>query len=113
MLVSTVSGGGEIERKFLKIHSGRVKNYLWERGIQLSDGSKRKKKAELFDLCKKAATMKQIKIASTNKVCKKLLKEKLQRNEGKFPVQKHFYCSNIPSPISLILTTTALNSLYS
>ena len=79
MLVSTVSGGGEIERKFLKIHSGRVKNYLWERGIQLSDSSKRKKKAELFDLCKKAATMKQIKIASTNKSLQKAVEGEITK----------------------------------
>ena len=37
---------------------------MWERGIQLSEGGKGKKKAELFDLCKKAAAMKQIKLAS-------------------------------------------------
>ena len=36
-----------------------MKNHFWERDIQLSDGSKGKKKAELFDLCKKAAAMKQ------------------------------------------------------
>ena len=47
--------GGENERKFLEIQCGRVKYYLWERGIQLSDGGKGKKKAELFDLYKKAA----------------------------------------------------------
>ena len=36
--------GGENERKFLKIHCGRVKNYLWERGIQLSNDSKGKER---------------------------------------------------------------------
>ena len=41
---------------------GKVKNYLWERGIQLSDGGKGMEKAELFDLCKKAAAVKQIKL---------------------------------------------------
>ena len=56
--------GGENERKFLEIQSERVKNYLWERGIQLSDGGKGKKKAELFDLCKKAAAMKQVQQAT-------------------------------------------------
>ena len=42
--------GGENERKFVEIHCGRVKNYLCERGTQLSNGSKGKKR-ELFDLC--------------------------------------------------------------
>ena len=67
---SKYCGGGVIERIFLKIHSGRVKNYLWERRIQLSDSSKRKKKQNFFYLCKIAATMKQIKTASTTKDCK-------------------------------------------
>ena len=62
--------GGVIERIFLKIQSGRVKNYLWERRIQLSDSSKRKKKQNFFYLCKIAATMKQIKTASTTKDCR-------------------------------------------
>ena len=62
--------GGEIERKFLEIQCGRVKNYLWERGIQLGDGGKGKKKAELFDLCKNAATMKQIQLAASAEDCK-------------------------------------------
>ena len=48
------------------------------------------KKGELFDLCQKAATMKQIKIASSAKEYKRLFKEKLQTSEGKFPVQKIF-----------------------
>ena len=63
---------GVNERKFLEIHCGRVKNYLWERGIQPSDGGKGKKKAELFDLCKKAAVMKQIQLAASakdHKIC--------------------------------------------
>ena len=41
-----------------------MKNHLWERGIQLSEGWKGKTKAELFDLYKRAAAMKQIKLAS-------------------------------------------------
>ena len=36
--------GGENERKFVEIHCGRVKNYLCERGTQLSNDSKGKKK---------------------------------------------------------------------
>ena len=39
-----------------------MKNYLRERGIQLNNGGKGKKKAELFDLYKKAAAMKKIKL---------------------------------------------------
>ena len=50
----------------------------------------KRKKSELFDLCKKAVTMKQIKIASSAKNCEELLKEKLPTSEGKFPVQKSF-----------------------
>ena len=50
----------------------------------------KEKKAELFDLCKKAAIMKQIKIASFADDSKKLLKEKLRKSEGKFPVQNIF-----------------------
>ena len=43
---------------------------MWERGIQLSDGGKGKKKAELFDLCKIAAAMKQIQPADLLKTAK-------------------------------------------
>ena len=60
---------------------------MWERGIQLSEGGKGKKKAELFDLCKKAAAMKQIKLASyvsSAKDRKQLLEEKLQTSEQIF-----------------------------
>ena len=39
-----------------------LKNYLRERGIQLSDGGKGRRKAELLDLCQKAAAMKQRKL---------------------------------------------------
>ena len=48
----------------------------------------KKKKTELFDLCKKAATVKWIKVASFASDSKKLLKEKLRTSEGKFPVTK-------------------------
>ena len=60
---------------------------MWERGIQLSEGGKGKKKAELFDLCKKAVAMKEIKLASyfsSAKDRKKLLEEKLQTSEQIF-----------------------------
>ena len=48
---------------------------------------KERKKAELFDLCKKAAAMKQIKLASyvsSTKDRRKLLEEKLQTSEQIF-----------------------------
>ena len=48
----------------------------------------KKKKTELCDLCKKAATVKQIKVASFASDSKKLLKDKLRTSEGKFPVPK-------------------------
>ena len=55
------------ERKFLEIQCGREEFFFFkERSIQLSDGSKGKKKAELFDLCPKAAAMKQIQLAAGN-----------------------------------------------
>ena len=46
----------------------------------------KEKTAELFDLCKKAVAMKQIKIASPAKDRKKLLEEKLRTSQGKFPL---------------------------
>ena len=56
-----------MKEKFSKFSVGGWKIFLWERGIQLSDGGKGKKKAELFDLCKKAAVMKQIQLAASAK----------------------------------------------
>ena len=82
---------------------------ICERGFKWSDGGKGKKKPELVDLYKKAAAMKQIKIASSAKDRKKLLEEKLQTSEGKFAVPKFFnawtyHFSNIPEPrVSLVL----------
>lgn len=43
---------------FSKLKVYELKNYLRERGIQLSDGRQGKQKAELLDLCQKAAVMK-------------------------------------------------------
>ena len=51
---------------------------------------KNEKKSELVDLCKKAVTMKRIKIASSAKNCEELLKKKSPTSEGKFPAQKSF-----------------------
>ena len=47
-----------------------MKNYLWERGIQISNGGIGEKKTKLFDLNKKAAEMRQIQQASSAKDCK-------------------------------------------
>ena len=47
---------------FSKLKVDELKNYLRERGIQLSDGVKGKRRAELLDLCQKAAAMKQRKL---------------------------------------------------
>ena len=44
--------------------------------------AKEKQYVERFDLCKEAAAMKQIIIASLAKGCKKLLEEKLQTSES-------------------------------
>ena len=77
-------------RTFLNIHSERVKNYMWKRGIQLSDGSKGKKKSKIFYLCKKAATKKQIRIASSSKEYEELLRENFQTSKVKLPVPRIF-----------------------
>ncbi|KAL9954329.1 hypothetical protein ACROYT_G041850, partial [Oculina patagonica] len=68
---------------FSKLKVDKLENYLRERGIQLSDGGKGKQKAELLDLCQKAAAMKQRKLDDSVKDRTKLLKDKLQTSEGK------------------------------
>ena len=83
---------------------------MGERGIQLSDGGKGKE-AELFDLCKKASTMKQIKIAAFANNSKKLWKEKLRTSEGKFPVQKIFIARTYHVPFLSYLSPHALHHL--
>ena len=50
---------------FSKYKVDRWKKFLKERGIQLSDGCKGKRKADLVDLCQKAAEMKQAKLEDT------------------------------------------------
>ena len=54
-----------------------MKKYLKEGGIQLNDGGKVKRKAELVALCTKAAEMKQAKLEDTEDYIQQLLKEKL------------------------------------
>ena len=65
-----------------------MKNYLRERGIQLSDGGKGKRKAELLDLCEKAAAMKQRKLDDSVEDRAKLLEDNLQTSQGKLPDPK-------------------------
>ena len=60
-------------RRFLKTQGRRVqKNYLREKGIQLSDGGKVKRKAELLDLCEKAAAIRRRKLDDSAKDKNKL-----------------------------------------
>lgn len=70
---------------FLKYKVDGFKKFLKERGIQLSDGGKGKRKAELVDLCEKAAEMKQAKLDDTVEDYNKLLEEKLQTEDCKLP----------------------------
>ena len=65
-----------------------LKNFLKERGIQFSDGGKGKRKAELVDLCQKAAEMKQAKLEDSVEDYNKLLEEKLQTEDGKLSDQR-------------------------
>ena len=68
---------------FSKLKVDELKNYLRERGIQLSDGVKGKRRAELLDLCQKAAAMKQRELDDSAEDRTKLLEDKLQTSEGK------------------------------
>lgn len=56
-----------------------------DRGIQLSDGGKGKRKAELVELCQNVAAMKQPKLDEVVESFDQLLEEKLQTSEGKLP----------------------------
>ena len=74
--------------EFSKYKVDGLKKFLKERGIQLSDGGKGKRKAELVDLCEKAAEMKQAKLEDTVEDYNKLLEEKLHTEDGKLPDPK-------------------------
>ena len=54
----------------------------------MGDGGEGKRKAELVNLCKKAAEMKQAKFEDTVEDYNKLLEEKLQTEDGKLPSPK-------------------------
>ena len=73
---------------FSKLKVDELKNYLRERGIQLSEGGQGKWKAELLDLCQKAAAMKQRKPDDSAEDRTKLLEDKLQTSGGKLPDPK-------------------------
>ena len=95
--------GTTSSKDFSKCKVDELKKHLRERGIQLSDGSKGKRKAELFaiDLCEKEAEMKQKKLEDSDEDCKNLLEDKLQRSEGYLPDTKTltawtYNFSNIP-----------------
>lgn len=68
---------------FSKLQVDELKNYLQKRGIQLSDGGEGKRRAELLDLCQKAAAMKQRNLDDSAEDRTKLLEDKLQTSEGK------------------------------
>ena len=55
------SGNRACSEDFSKSKVDELKRYLRERGIQLSDDRKGKRRAELLDLCQKAAARKQMK----------------------------------------------------
>ena len=73
-------------KDFSKLKVDELKHYLRERGIQLSDGRKGKRRAELLDLCQKAAAMKQTKLDDSAEDRTK--QEKLQASDGKMPGPK-------------------------
>ena len=82
------SGNRACREDFSKLKVDELKNYLRERGIQLSDGGKGKRKAELLDLFQKAAAMKQRKLDDSAEDRTKLLEDKFQTSEGKLPDPK-------------------------
>ena len=71
------SGNRACREDFSKLKVIELKYYLRERGIQLSDGRKGKRRAELLDLYQKAAAMKQTKLDDSAEDRTKL-QEKLQ-----------------------------------
>ena len=104
--------GGENERKFVEIHCGRVKNYLCERGTQLSNDSKGKKRRTfrfMPESCNNEADQKSLPPKNT-KGCSRRNYKQVRAN---FQSKKFLLLGLIISHFSLILTTTALNSLHS
>ena len=81
------SGNRACSKVFSKWKVDELKHYLRERGIQLSDDRKGKRKAELLDLCQKVAAMKQTKLDDSAEDRTKL-QDKLQASKGKLPGPK-------------------------
>ena len=84
---------------FLKIKCERVKNYL--RDISEVMAAKEKQNTELFDLCKKAAALKQITIVSSAKDPKKTIGGEIINKWEQISSTKYFNAwtylfSNIP-----------------
>ena len=65
MDASDTRGENAAGEDFSKYKVDGLKKYLKERGIQLSDSGKVKRKAEFVDLSEKAAEMKQAKLEDT------------------------------------------------
>ena len=70
---------------FSQLRVENLKKYLSDRGIQLSDGGKGKRKAELVELCQNAAAMKQPKLVEVVESYDQLLEEKLKTSDGRLP----------------------------
>ena len=81
------SGNKTCSEDFSKLKVDELNHYLRERGIQLSDGRKGKRRAELLELCQKAAAMKQTKLNDSAEDRTKL-QDKLQASEEKLPGPK-------------------------
>ncbi len=70
---------------FKKYNVGELQTFLKDRGIQLSDDGKRKRKKELIQLCENAEAMKQPKIEVPVEDVSAVIKHKLQTNESQLP----------------------------
>ena len=81
------SGNRTCSEDFSKLKVDELKHYLRERGIQLSDRWKGKRKAELLDSYQKVVAMKQTKLDDSAEDRTKL-QDKLQATEGKLPGPK-------------------------
>ena len=70
---------------FSKCKVENLKKYLSNRGIQLSDRGKGKRRVDLLELCQNAAEMKQQKLEEVVESFDRVLEEKLQANKGLLP----------------------------
>ena len=74
---------GDVDFSKCKVET--LKKYLSNRGIQLSDRGKGKRRAELLELCQNGEEMKQQKLKEVMESFDQVLEEKLQTNEGLLP----------------------------